>query len=66
MVELRRSEVNREKPGVPRAILCLSSRMSINLREMSLLFEKESIFVGLRHKGKLTSRVGDLMAYGIN
>jgi len=48
MVELRRSEVNREKPGVPRAILCLSSRMSINLREMSLLFEKESIFLGMR------------------
>jgi len=32
--------------------------MSINLREIFWLFEKENIFVGLPQKGKLTSTDG--------
>ena len=48
IVDPKPSEVNREKPGAQGAIICLSSRMSINLREISLLFEKETIFFGMR------------------
>jgi hypothetical protein len=45
-VERRRSEVKREKPYVSAPIISLSIHMSINLRGISLLFDKENAFFG--------------------
>jgi hypothetical protein len=50
--------VNIEKPCVTEPIISLSSHMSINLREISLLFEKENAFSVLCQTPNLAGMAG--------